>query len=80
MPPVTGDNNVQNLDTELVSFKHFEDKHLFTFYTGISEGPGIDPQSLGIFSGASDSSTCFGVESASKMSTRIFLGVKTAGA
>ena len=27
-----------------------------------SEGPGIDPRSLGIFSGASDSSMCPGVE------------------
>jgi hypothetical protein len=31
-----------------------------------SEGPGIDPWSLGIFSGASDSSMCPGVDSASK--------------
>jgi hypothetical protein len=31
-----------------------------------SEGPGIDPRSLGIFSGASDSSMCPGVDSASK--------------
>jgi hypothetical protein len=31
-----------------------------------SEGPGIDPWSLGIFSVASDSSTCPGVDSASK--------------
>ena len=30
------------------------------------EGPGIDPWSLGIFSGASDSSMCSGVDSASK--------------
>jgi hypothetical protein len=28
--------------------------------------PGIDPRSLGIFSGASDSSMCLGVDSASK--------------
>ena len=42
-----------------------------------SEGLGIDPRALGIFSGASDSSMCPGVDSAS---TRIFLGVKTAGA
>jgi hypothetical protein len=31
-----------------------------------SEGPGIDSRSLGIFSGASDSSMCPGVNSASK--------------
>ena len=31
-----------------------------------SEGPGMDPRSLGIFSGASDSSMCPGVDSASK--------------
>ena len=31
-----------------------------------SEGPGIDPRSLGFFSGASDSSMCPGVDSASK--------------
>ena len=31
-----------------------------------SEGPGIDPQSLGIFSVASESSMCPGVDSASK--------------
>ena len=31
-----------------------------------SGGPGIDPRSLGIFSGASDSSMCPGVDSASK--------------
>ena len=31
-----------------------------------SEGPGIDLRSLGIFSGASDSSMCPGVDSASK--------------
>jgi len=31
-----------------------------------SEGPGINPWSLGIFSGASDSSMCPGVDSASK--------------
>ena len=31
-----------------------------------SEGLGIDPRSLGIFSGASDSSMCPGVDSASK--------------
>jgi hypothetical protein len=31
-----------------------------------SEGLGIDPPSLGIFSGASDSSMCPGVDSASK--------------
>ena len=31
-----------------------------------SEGPGIDPLSLGIFSGTSDSSMCPGVESVSK--------------
>ena len=31
-----------------------------------SEGPGIDPRSLGIFSGASDSSVCPGVDSVSK--------------
>ena len=31
-----------------------------------SEGPGIDPRSLWIFSGASDSSMCPGVDSASK--------------
>ena len=31
-----------------------------------SEGPGIEPQSLGIFSGASDSSMCPGVDLASK--------------
>jgi hypothetical protein len=31
-----------------------------------SEGPGIDPRSLGIFSGASDSSMCPGIDSASK--------------
>jgi hypothetical protein len=30
------------------------------------EGTGIDPQSLGIFSGASDSSMCPGVDSAFK--------------
>jgi len=46
-----------------------------------SEGPGIDPRSLGIFSGALGSSIRHGVDSASKkMSSRIFLGVKTAGA
>ena len=32
----------------------------------LSEGPGIDPRSLGTFSGASDSSMCPGVDSASK--------------
>jgi hypothetical protein len=32
----------------------------------LSEGPGIDPQSLEIFSGASDSFMCPGVDSASK--------------
>jgi len=31
-----------------------------------SEGPGIDSQSLRIFSGASDSTMCLGVDSASK--------------
>jgi hypothetical protein len=31
-----------------------------------AEGPGIDPRSLGIFSGASDSSMCPGVDLASK--------------
>jgi hypothetical protein len=31
-----------------------------------SEGPGIDPRLLGIFSGTSDSSMCPGVDSASK--------------
>ena len=31
-----------------------------------SKGPGIDPLSLRIFSGASDSSMCPGVDSASK--------------
>ena len=31
-----------------------------------SEGPRIDPRSLGVFSGASDSSMCPGVDSASK--------------
>jgi hypothetical protein len=31
-----------------------------------SESPGIDPQSLGIFSEPSDSSMCPGVDSASK--------------
>ena len=31
-----------------------------------SEGPGIDPRSLGIFSGQSVSSMCPGVDSASK--------------
>jgi hypothetical protein len=31
-----------------------------------SEGPGIDLLSLGIFTGASDSSMCPGVDSASK--------------
>jgi hypothetical protein len=31
-----------------------------------SEGPGIDPRSLGILSGTSDSSMCPGVDSASK--------------
>jgi len=30
------------------------------------EGPGIDPRSMGIFSGASGSSMCPGVDSASK--------------
>jgi hypothetical protein len=33
-----------------------------------SEGPGIDPRLLGIFSRASDSSMCLGVDSASKKS------------
>jgi hypothetical protein len=42
-----------------------------------SEGPGIDPPSLGIFSGASDSSMCPGVDSATKNE---YLGLKTAGA
>jgi hypothetical protein len=37
----------------------------------LSEGPGIDSQSLGIFSGASDSSMC---PQPLKMSTRIFRG------
>jgi hypothetical protein len=32
----------------------------------LSEGPGIDPRSLGTFSGESDSSMCPGVDSASK--------------
>ena len=32
----------------------------------LSKDPGIDPRSLGIFSGASDSSMCPGVDSASK--------------
>ena len=41
--------------------------------------PGSIPGHWGFFSGASDSSMCPGVDSASKMSTRIFLGVKTAG-
>jgi hypothetical protein len=37
-----------------------------TFCTSILEGPGIDPRSLGIFSGASGSSTCPGVYTAAK--------------
>jgi len=28
-------NNVQNLDTAFLSFKPFEDRHLFTFYTRV---------------------------------------------
>ena len=32
----------------------------------LPEGPGIDPRSLGIFFGASNSSMCPGVDSASK--------------
>jgi hypothetical protein len=36
--------------------------------------------SLGIFSEASDMSMCPGSTQSSEMSTRIFLGVKTAGA
>ena len=39
-----------------------------------SEGPGIDPLSLGIFSGASDSSMCPGVDSASKNEYQDFPG------
>jgi hypothetical protein len=45
-----------------------------------SEGPGIDPRSLRIFSGASDSSMCPGVDSASKNEYRDIPGGKTAGA
>jgi hypothetical protein len=39
--------------------------YIYTF-TMLPEGPGIDPRSLGIFSGASDSSMCPGADSASK--------------
>ena len=47
-----------------------------------SEGPGIDPQSChgGVFPEASDKSMSPGSTQPLKMSTRIFLGVKTAGA
>jgi hypothetical protein len=45
-----------------------------------SEGPGIYPRSLGIFSGASDSFMCPGVDSASKNEYQDIAGVKTAGA
>ena len=40
--------------------------NVFILYIYKSEGPGIDPRSLGIFSGASDSSMRPGVDSASK--------------
>jgi len=40
------------------------------------EGPGIDPRSLQIFSGASDSSMCPGVDSASKNKYEDIPGVK----
>jgi hypothetical protein len=47
-----------------------------------SEGPGIDSQSChwGFFSEASDKSMCSGSIQPLEMSTRIFLGVKKAGA
>ena len=47
-----------------------------------SEGPGIDPRSChwGFFFEASDKSMCPGSTQALKISTRIFLGVKAAGA
>jgi hypothetical protein len=41
-----------------------------------AEGTGIDPRSLGIFSGASDSSMCPGVDSASKNEYQDIPGVK----
>jgi hypothetical protein len=44
-----------------------------------SEGPGIDPRSLEIFSGTSVP-CALGSTQTLKMTTRIFLGVKTAGA
>jgi len=45
-----------------------------------SESHGIDPPSLVIFSGASDSSMCPGVDSVSKNEYQDIPGVKTAGA
>jgi hypothetical protein len=42
----------------------------------LSEGPGIDPRSLAILSGASDSSMCPGFDSVSKNEYQDFPGVK----
>ena len=41
-----------------------------------SEGPGIDSRSLGIFSGASDSPMCPGLDSASKNEYQVIPGGK----
>jgi len=46
------------------------------FLITIKKGPGIDPRSLGIFSGTSDSSMCPGVDSASKNEYQVIPGGK----
>jgi hypothetical protein len=64
-------------------YKYIAPQHERGAWCGIvvkSEGPGIDPRSLGIFAGLQTVPCALGSTRPLKMSTRIFLGVKTAGA